>query len=1173
MAATLTPAEFVTRWSASRGHEQKVDQMFCVELCEFLGVPTPDPSNEAQESYCFQHRVNVLQGDGTESPQRIDFYKRGHFVFESKQGSERRDKDKGTAVRGTVGWGTAMRSAFKQAHTYAQNLPEGRPPFIITCDIGYMFEVWPGFSGNYGGYGAGARIPFSDLHKEDVRAFLRAVFTDPYSLDPALHAARVTRRVSTPLAKLAKALEPAHGAERTSAFLMRCIFTMFAEDVNMLEKEPFKTALRDRWVKSPADFPTGISHLWEAMDKGTMFGFDKVLRFNGGLFSSTEALPLTKDQLSDLLAAAELDWGAVEPTIFGTLVEKALSAADRERLGAEFTPREYIERLIRPAMLEPLRDDWTFALGQSRQMIASASIDREGEFREPSKAERAAAADVLVEFHAKLCKLRVLDPACGSGNFLYVSFALLKDLEQEVLREIADLGDGALRLELESVSVNPSQFLGLDANPRAREIADLVLWIGYLQWHRRARGDLAPPDPVLRQYRNISCQDAVLAWDQRTEKRDAHGKPLTVWDMRTYAPNPVTREPTPSTDPSAQVPLYDYANPRAVEWPDADFIVSNPPFCGNKPMRKALGDSYTEALRAVYPSVPKTADLVMYWWEKAAALVRAGKVRRFGLITTNSITQDLNRGVVAAHTSAAKDPLVLTFAIPDHPWVIAGAAVRIAMTVGARASDVSTRPVLGRVTAEDQAEGGESVAKHVDLALRSVEGIHADLTGEANVAGAKPLRANHGLSFQGMNLVGEGFRLTALELTSLGYRTKQLPGVVKPYMNGRDLTQGGSERWVIDFFGLSAEQARANHPPLYQWVCDRVKPERDQNKRDSRRKNWWLFGEPVGKLRKALVGLSRFIATVKTAKHGVFTFVPVEILPDSKLYTFATADAVILGVLSTQIHRAWALASGAKLEDRPTYNNTTCFEPFPFPTPTEAQASRIRALAESLDAHRKSVLTGGFLAPAASTSMAADSAPEGEVTFTGMYNALERLREAGRGGDVLTYAERVFHDRALIGVLKSMHDDLDAAVAEAYGWPADLADDEILVRLVALNAERLAEEKAGEVRWLRPALQNPSGKSVEVQPEQVGLIPATQEENLEVAKQPWPPTVKAQLKATRDALLAHPGSWTSEATARFFTNAQKRIVERHLVTLEELGALVSYGVGDERRWGVGRGGG
>ena len=1171
--------DFIERWAASSAHERGNCQPFFIELCALLDVEPPDPAAEKRPEYCFEKGVKIVHADGAETTGFVDFYKRGYFVIEAKQGSEAGDAKIGTARRGTEGWRKAMRAAFGQAHRYAHELPEGLPPFLITCDVGHVFEVWRGFSGHYGDYGARKTIPLADLAKPKTLEFFRLIFTEPSALDPSLKAARVTREVAGHLAELARELEPKHGPEATSAFLMRCIFTMFAEDVALIPEGIFTKATEDHWIPTPETFQDDVSRLWEAMDKGLPFGFgQKLLQFNGGLFASTEALPLTRAQLERLLEAARCDWADVEPTIFGTLVERALDPVDRERLGAHFTPREYIERLIRPAVMEPLREDWTVALGLVRQIMDKGD-------EEPPEKEKEEARKILREFHAKLCKVRILDPACGSGNFLYVTFSLMKALEWEVLRELIDLGETQVGMEMEQVSVNPSQFAGLEVNPRAREIADLVLWIGYLQWHRRARGDVQPVEPVLREYKNIVCTDAVLAWDDRTERLDDEGNPVTVWDMRTYKESPVTREMVP--DETARAPVYDYTNACEAVWPEADFVVSNPPFVGNKMMRKALGDGYSEALRQTYKRVPGTADLVMFWWDKAARLARAGRLRRFGFITTNSITQTSNRKVMLPHLAAKKAPLAITWAIPDHPWVADGADVRISMTVGVRADRLRAKPTLGEVAFEGGRRSEGPRDRPIEVKYRGVQTIHPDLSGGANVAGARPLLANQGLSFMGMTLIGKGFRLSADEVRSLGYDSANLPTVIRPHMNARELTQKGTGAFVIDLFGLSAEEARDNYPTLYQRLLERVKPERDQNKDRIPREKWWIFGRPRPDLRDALDGLAQYITTPETSKHRFFVFAPSELCPDHALYAVALDDPFVLGVLSSRFQSEWSLAAGSwmGIGNDPRWRNARCFDPFPFPDATDDQKVRIRDIAERLDAHRKRV-TGWWLDDVAEVPMAADARPHAGRTpttaesladqdsdargihLTAMYNALERLRQIARGeGPPLTDKERAFHDAALIGVLKSLHDDLDGAVADAYGWPADLDDEEILERLVALNAQRAAEEAAGYVRWLRPEFQAPD--EVKAAEEQITLVEEVKPEVIEaIERVPWPKGAATQLAAVRDLLAANEGTWTVETVAGRFTYAHKATVQRHLETLEVLGLLVGYDEGEERRWTV-----
>ncbi|SBT09282.1 conserved hypothetical protein [Candidatus Accumulibacter aalborgensis] len=430
-------------------------------------------------------------------------------------------------------------------------------------------------------------------------------------------------------------------------------------------------------------------------------------------------------------------------------------------------------------------------------------------------------------FHHRLCQVRVLDPACGSANFLYVTLEHMKRLEGEVLDQLNALGAGQQRLEAEGLTVDPHQFVGLELNPRAAAIAELVLWIGYLQWHFRTHGSGLPPQPILKDFRNIECRDAVLAYDAVETVLDERGLPVSRWDGVTTRTHPVTSEPVP--DENARRPLQRYINPRRAEWPQADFIVGNPPFIGAGGMRAALGDGYVEALRNAWKDVPESADLVMFWWHHAAQLVATGKSQRFGLITTNSLKQTFNRRVVQG---ALDKGVSLAFAVPDHPWVDSadGAAVRIAMTVGTMTGgDGRLLSVI------DEREGkGEGL----DVTLQEQTGtLHADLRIGANVAAAKALQANSGISSPGFKLHGGGFIVTPEEAGRL-----EADAPIKVYRNGRDLTDRPRGALLIDLFGFTADEVRARYPATYQWVLERVKPERDQNARATYRDNWWIFG-------------------------------------------------------------------------------------------------------------------------------------------------------------------------------------------------------------------------------------------------------------------------------------------------------------------------------------------
>ena len=349
-----------------------------------------------------------------------------------------------------------------------------------------------------------------------------------------------------------------------------------------------------------------------------------IKRFNGTLFRNRRALALDKDDIRELWIASQRDWRDVEPAIFGTLLERALDTRERARLGAHYTPRAYVERLVVPTVIEPLRTDWEEALAHAHGLEADG--DRESALR------------TIKDFHHKLCTARVLDPACGTGNFLYVSLELMKRLEGEVLEALDDLGEDAPRFAMEGETVGPDQFYGLEINPRAVPIADLVLWIGYLKWQLRTVSADRIPEPVLHAYGTIRQQDAVLAYDKRELLRDERGRPLTRWDGFTTKPHPVTGEEVPN--PDARVEQYRYENPRPAEWPEAEFVVGNPPFIGGKDMRAEFGDGYAEACWKARPKISGGADFVMHFWDEAAARLlrkprkgRTNPLRRFGLLS------------------------------------------------------------------------------------------------------------------------------------------------------------------------------------------------------------------------------------------------------------------------------------------------------------------------------------------------------------------------------------------------------------------------------------------------------------------------------------------------------------------------------------------------------------
>jgi len=1065
-----------------------------------------------------------------------------------------------------------MVQAKGQAERYAKALPpdHGWPPFLLIADIGHCIEVHADFTGTGKAYAqfpdrARYRIRLDDLRDPEVRQRLAAIWTDPRRLDPSMQAARVTREIADLLATVSRRLEArGHSAETVSSFLMRVLFTMFAEDTGvLLPQDSFKTLLRGQ-LDHPEHAHHQFSALWRAMDRGDFapgLGIP-VKHFNGYLFKDTQALPLELDELKVLIEAAQKDWTEVEPAIFGTLLERALNPKERAKLGAHYTPRAYVERLVGPTLMEPLRADWAGV------RVAAAELIDQGKAEDARRTVEA--------FHGRLASVRVLDPACGTGNFLYVAMARMKELEGEVLDLLMDLGDRQYVVELTGHTITPENFLGIEINPRAAAIAQLVLWIGYLQWHFRVNGkDRSPPEPILRDIRTIENRDALIEWDSREIERDAQGAPITRWDGETMKPHPVTGRPVP--DERAQVELYRYVNPRPATWPKADFIIGNPPFIGGKDVRDRLGPGYFEALFRT-TEVPESADFVMHWWDKAALAVRKSGTRRFGFVTTNSITQVFSRRVIAKHLDA-KDGLSLRFAIPNHPWVDEkdGAAVRIAMTVAA-----SGKADGLLLTVADEREAPDRIEFTHRMGV-----IGSDLRVGADLTSTIPLKANDRLCSPGVKLHGDGFILTPEEaqkllpnsLISIDFMTDftiynsqqpaassqqpaassqqpaassqqpaassqqpirlglpSEPNVIFPYRNGRDLASRPRNVMAIDLYGLTENQVRERYPSIYQHILATIKPHRDNNNRASYKENWWIYGEPRAELRKALLDLPRYIVTIETAKHRVFQFLPITTLPDNKLITIALSDSYQLGILSSNIHTLWALHSGGRLGmgDDPVYVKSRCFDPFPFPVEVPAALKeRIRNETEDLDILRKRVLTDNV-----------------DLTLTKLYNVLEALRS----GRALTEVERDIHDRGLISLIHRHHDAIDAAVADAYGWGEEhragtLDDETILARLVALNKERATEEARGLIRYLRPEFQDPGYHA-----------PVSERLDLDEASMPppsnvisWPATLAEQVGAVQAVLAAASSPLGPHDIARNFKGKRAATVRPVLDALAGLG--------------------
>lgn len=1022
---------FISNWTNAPVTERSHFHSFIFQLCYVIGVELPDQHQPGSDDYRFERPVAFRHDDGSMHWGYIDCYRRNCFVLEAKQSAKAvtrkpdvkavRPHMKASASNGS------LTVAKNQAENYAKALDEW-PPFLITTSVGASLELWSDFARMGKGYVQFPdrdrhRIQLEDLRDPAVRERLRRVWEDPMSLDPALQVAKVTADMADLLAQVVRSIH-ARGPravdgsvdavnkegweKKTTLFLIQCLFAMFADSVGLIENRAFRQLLHDHRV-APGQFHKAAGQLFQAMDRG---GYCQVLHqrlpcFRGGLYSQDVALALNEDELTILCAAADRDWSGVEPAIFGGLMEKALSPDERSLLGAHYTPRAYVERLVEATIMDGLREEWT--------SVQSNAVDayKNGQAGRARKAVRT--------YHRRLCEIRVLDPACGTGNFLYVAMELMKALEDEVLSQLDQFGDDQALKKIEKVSVGPRQFLGIEKNAHAAWIAEIVMWVGHLQGHYRRGGGRQPSEPVLEDYKAIQRRDAIVSGGR-------------------FDPS----------DMGSGLGLSDLANVRPTPWPEADFIIGNPPFIAAKDMRRELGGAYVDAVWAISEGRFRSADFVTCWWRRAAEILTQPKsrLRRFGFITTNSVTQTLSRRVLDDHL-AGGPPMRLCFAIPDHPWTTGpdSAAVRIAMTVAERGAANGRGRLLTVRSEAPQMEG----LSHLTFS-EQLGDIGSDLTIGGGMVQARPLKANAMLAYRGMQLMGEGFQIRPQERQALDRLSDEgLAPPVRPYRNGRDLTDRSRGLEVIDLFGWDEDEARRRHPGYVQHLMERVKPSRDANARAAYRDAWWVFGEPRRELRTALEGLPRYIVTVETAKHRWFRFLDAEILPDNRLVCIASDDPFVLGVLSSTVHRAWALAAGSLLEDRPVYAKGACFDRFPFPIVSGIVREDIAVLAEQIDGLRVRVL---------------ERNPN--LTMTRIYNVLQKL---GRG-EALSAAEQSIRREGCVDMIGDLHRRLDDRVIDAYGWSRMALSEAAMVEaLLALNQERSKVEGAGQVDFLRPDYQ------------------------------------------------------------------------------------------------------
>ncbi len=985
----MTPQAFIAKWRDNPLSERAGAQPHFEDLCDLLGVEKPRDS----ESYQYERgaaRTGAGQG-------WADVWKRNCFAWEYKAPG----KDLGAALR--------------QLMTYALALDN--PPLLVVSDRGRI-EIHTHFTGRPSEVHT---ITLEEIGQPLNLQKLRWLFESPDNFKPKVTTYAVTEEAAARMGALAKRLtERGDSPQQVAHFLIQCVFCMFAEDAKLLPQKLFETVL-DKSNPDGAKARSRLTALFEAMRDGGEFALNEIPWFNGGLFAQIDVPALATADVVQLLDAARMDWGAIEPAILGTLFERGLNPDMRSQLGAHYTDPATIMKLVRPVVEAPLLAEW-----QAVKSALPALMEKHVQGGKGSRTAKDDAQAAFIGFIERLKSYRVLDPACGSGNFLYLALKALKDLEHRVNLEAEALG---LHRELH-IETSPANVLGIELNPYAAELARVTVWIGEIQW-MLTHGYALKRDPILAPLDRIECRDAVL----------------------NFAPSPLAGEGwgEGATEP---------------DWPAVDAIVGNPPFLGGSKKRGELGAEYFNALNSVYKDrVPGGADLVTYWFEKARAQIEAGKAQRAGLVATQSIRNGSNRKVL----KRILDTTRIFEAWSDEPWINNGAAVRVSLVC----FGVSPSP---RLRGEGWGEGGEGAM----LDGQSVSEIHADLAAGNETSGAldltlaKPLVENCGVSFQGSQKIGAfdiPGELARQWLARPNPNGKPNADVLKPSWNGLDVTRRPRDGWIIDFgTAMSAAQAALYETP-FAYASEEVKPERDHNNREAYRKYWWRHGEPRIAMRAALTGLSRYIATPETAKHRIFVWMDATILPDKKLIVTARTDDITFGILHSRFHELWSLAMGSVHGDgsdggRPRYTPTTTFETFPFPaglTPSDSAASPERtsptcyadaALAENIAAAARHLdtLREAWLNPPEWVDWV--RTPEEEQANFPLRPVAKPGHEAELKKRTLT---NLYNQRP--PWLDNAHKVLDAAVAAAYGWAdytPEMRDEEILRRLLALNLERSA---------------------------------------------------------------------------------------------------------------------
>jgi type II restriction/modification system DNA methylase subunit YeeA len=971
---TMTPQDFIAKWRAAELKERSASQSHFNDLCALLGVVDPITADPVGEWFAFEKGASKTSGgEGW-----ADVWRKGHFAWEYK--GPRKDLDK----------------AFSQLLQYSVALEN--PPLLIVSDMDRI-RIHTNWTNTVQEV---HEFTLEDLIDGDKREALKRAFTDPEHFKPTKTRQALTEETAREFASITQRLrDRGHEAHQVAHFVNQLVFCMFAEDVGLLPDNLF-TKMLDLCRTDAASFAEHAGTLFGAMARQNgKVGFTRIDWFNGGLFADDHALPVTRDDVDDLFKAAQRDWSQIDPSILGTLFERGLDPAKRSQLGAHYTDREKIMMIVKPVIIDPLEAEWAEGLAAMTAIIDSAPKRTKDKLLTPAEKRKAEklmdeAAKIHSDFIERLTKFRVLDPACGSGNFLYVALRSLKDIEHR-----ANLDAEALGLPRGFPRVGPECVLGIELNPYAAELARVSVWIGEIQWMRRNGFDAAK-NPILRNLDTIECRDAVLNED--------------------------------GTETS---------------WPTADVIIGNPPFLGAKVMKRSLGISETEALRSAFEGrLPGFTDLVCFWFEKARAQLEASQSYRVGFVATNSIAKNTNLPVLYRIADSAS----IFNAWADEAWVVNGAAVRVAIICfSSKGSSANEARLNGNQVDAINPDLTTGLNVSALPALKQNRGA-----GFVGVQKSGPFDIPGELARQWLKLPSNPNGRPNSEILKPTWNGRDITTSRRDSWfidYPRGLSEIEAALWEAPFTYLEKAPYDPDDPssPVLREVR---KGARDIHPR----REWWTTYWPRPEVRNLLDNLRRYVVTPMTAEHRIFLWLALPTLPDNNLVIIARDDDTHFGILHSAVHEVWSTRIGNKMGvgNQRRYNREAIYDTFPFPEgltpniPAADYAADPRAIAIAAAAARLNTLRENWLNPA-------DLVVREPEVVPGYPDRILPKDEAAALELKKRTLTNLYNARP--AWLDNAHKALDEVVAEAYGWGEDyraglLTEDEILARLFRLNQER-----------------------------------------------------------------------------------------------------------------------